>query len=251
MLVAIDTVLLVGAGVTGSFMEGECCPSADGAMGSAASATFGTFFSVPLQGYRTSQHVVYRDLIGFERRVKLYLFGLFGLPVPAPSEAAQVRIPCMVPVAAAWARSSPATRIDRNGTRIVLREQCLADYKSRQRQEESALPISTEGPTASTLRGAGHGRVAQLMANGIDEPSLVGEPANPWGTTRSVPTSCLPMHGSSLTLVTILARTLCAVVLNLCLGKMRPQMMIISSGVSVFFCSTTECDTPVLPVRVW
>ncbi len=93
------------------------------------------------------------------------------------------------------------------GTSTVLTDQRIADYKARLRQEDSALLIPTAGPRTSSLHSTGHGHVIQPGANDIDDPPLVGEPASPGHATRSLPTSGLPMLGSSLTVVVILVRT--------------------------------------------
>ncbi len=187
-------------------------------MGSAGSGTFGTFFSAPPPGYPTSQRVVFRDLSGCVPGANPYLHqgmpNLFGLPVHALSEAAQVRTPFVVPVAATHARSAPATRVDKNGTGSVVRDQRLADYEARLRLEESPLPIPTAGPMASTLRDPGHEHVAQLGADGIDEPPLVGGSASPW--------ACHKERAHQLTVVAILTRTPYVVMRDMSLVMTRP-----------------------------
>lgn len=60
------------------------------------------------------------------------------------------------------------------GSGTVLRDQCLAKYEARLRQEVFSLNVM---PKASFLRGAGHGRMAQ--PDGIDDPPIVGDPASP------------------------------------------------------------------------
>ncbi len=80
---------------------------------------------------------------------------------------------------AGHAQSAPTSRVDRNGTAIVVRDQRLADYVARLGQEHLAMPVPA-GPRPSALCYTGHGHVAHPGADGISDPRVVGEGASAW-----------------------------------------------------------------------
>ncbi len=71
-------------------------------------------------------------------------------------------------------------RVNKSRPDIALRDQSLANYKARLRQESSVSPVPTGVAGASVPLGAGHGRVAQPGAEGICDPLITGEPASSW-----------------------------------------------------------------------
>ncbi len=114
----------VGTEVTGSLWETVSCPDIEGTVGGASGVAYGTFFGGPLQGYPTGQPLVFGDLSGGTININPYLHQgipkLFELPAPVHTVTVQARAPCIVPMAAAHARSTLVVRVDKNGLDTVL-----------------------------------------------------------------------------------------------------------------------------------
>ncbi len=64
-------------------------------------------------------------------------------------------------VTEAHARSDLATQVTKDGMGTTLRDQHLADYEARLRQEDLALLNPNAVNRASALRGTGQGRAAR------------------------------------------------------------------------------------------
>ncbi len=67
----------------------------------------------------------------------------------------------------ACTKSAPITQIDRDGTDSGFRDQHLADYDARLRQEDLLLPNPNAAPRANAL---GDGSMAQPGTVGMDDP---------------------------------------------------------------------------------
>ncbi len=68
--------------------------------------------------------------------------------------------PCIVPMAATYARNAPVARDDKSGTDTILQHQGLADYEARLRQEGrfGFTAFSTQPcPVPCVPHGTGHG----------------------------------------------------------------------------------------------
>lgn len=168
---------------------------------------------------------------------------------PSSLNRAHTRAHFVVPVSMACVRSAPATRVNRDGTGIIIRDHRLANYEARLRQEDLALP----NPTAmimticqcSTGRSCGalaYGR----MADSLDDLSQAGEPNNLWKhqqeRAHKLYAYARPWSADHLLVVATLVR------MPRALGMMRPRMkkiIIWIAAVSPIFL-IGEHDTPAL-----
>ncbi len=109
-----------------------------------------------LQGYPTSQSLVYGYLSSSEIGVNPYLHqgtpNLFGLPASLHAGTVPTRAPYIAPTAAAHARSALTASVDKSGSDTVLQDQRLANYEPRLRQESLVSPTNNAmtGPTTCT-----------------------------------------------------------------------------------------------------
>ena len=117
----------------------EGCPVIDGAIGVSANAGRHVLYSAPPPGKPISQPIIYGDLSSVPVTTNFGSQGgvpnLFGLPAPVPVPA---RASNILPTTAARVRSAPAARVDKSGVDTTLRDQRLANYEARLKQEEPA-----------------------------------------------------------------------------------------------------------------
>ncbi len=74
------------------------------------------------------------------------------------------------PLAVVHARSAPAARVDKSGTETALRDQRLANYEARLRQEGTVSTVLNAMVSASTPRGVEHGQMVHLGAESASDP---------------------------------------------------------------------------------
>ena len=132
----------IGDGVhtTGTPRVYQGCSVADGAIGGSAIAVPNVLYRAPLPRNPISQPIIYGDLssgpvitnLGSQSGVP----NLFGLPAPVHAGAVPAGATNTIPTAAARARSAPAARVDKSGIDTALRDQRLANYEAKLKQED-------------------------------------------------------------------------------------------------------------------
>ncbi len=91
-----------------------------------------------------------------------------------------VSIPPLSTRAAAHAKSAPAARVNKRGTDTALRDQRLAKYEAKLKQEEPVSPVPTAVVSASAPRSAEHYQMAYPGTGSASDPLRIGETASPW-----------------------------------------------------------------------
>ncbi len=88
--------------------------------------------------------------------------------------------PNTAPTAAVHARSTPAARVDKSWTEPTLRDQCLANYEERLKQEGSVSPVPNAEASASAPHGVEHSQMVDPETDGASNPIRAGETVSPW-----------------------------------------------------------------------
>ena len=155
-----------GARMTDSHRVTKGCSGIEGAIGGLASAAHHALYSVPLREHPVSQPIIYGDLnsgtvtknLGSQSGVP----NLFGLPAPVYAGTVPAGEFNTAPMGAACARSAAVARADKIGTETALRDQHLANYEARLRQEGSVSSVQNAVASASIPRGAEHSQMGPL-----------------------------------------------------------------------------------------
>ncbi len=118
---------------------------------------------------------------------------LLGLPAPVYAGTVLAGALSTAPMAAAHARGAPAARVDKSGSGTTLRDQRLANYEARLRQESSVPLVLNTMAGTRVSRGTVHGQVVQTGADGTWKDLAI-----PGHATKNAGTSCLLMLSSCL-----------------------------------------------------
>ncbi len=70
--------------------------------------------------------------------------------------------------------------IDNGGTEIALRDQRLANYEAKLRQEDSVSPVPIAMASANAPRSTGHSQMVYPGADSASNTLQVGETVSPW-----------------------------------------------------------------------
>ena len=173
-----------GARMTDSPRVTEGCSGIKGAIGGLASTAHHALHSAPPRRHPVSQPIIYSDLnsgavttnLGSQSGVP----NLFGLPAPVYAGTVLVGAPNTAPMAAACARSAPAARGDKSGTETTLRNQLLANYEARLRQEGSVSQVPNAVASTSIPRCIEHSQMVYPGADNASNPLRVRETVSPW-----------------------------------------------------------------------
>ncbi len=153
-------------GMTDSPQETEGCSSIEGAVGGVTSTAHNSLYSAPPYRHPVGQPIVFGDLGSGAVTANL------GRRAVCPTCSAcllqfmlgQCRLGHLTPLqcmAAVCARSAPAARVIKIGSETALRDQRLANYEARLRQEGSVSPVPNPMVDASVPHGVGHSQFTQ------------------------------------------------------------------------------------------